>query len=104
MDKHVIRQIIISSNGAILGMVAREDIFEKIQMATISTADAALRGTPVCIINPKAIVYMKDISTAKLSCPYCELPFDSKEELSKHIHRLHTEKDTLQEDMGHVFE
>jgi CBS domain-containing protein len=104
MDKHVIRQIMVSSNGAVLGMVAREDIFEKIQIATISTADAALRGTPVCIINPKAIVYMKDISTAKLSCPYCELPFDSKEELSKHIHRLHTEKDTLQEDMGHVFE
>src|ERR687888_1174725 len=104
MDKHLIRQIMVSSNAAVLGMVAREDIFEKIQMATISTADTALRGTPVCIINPKAIVYMRDISTAKLSCPYCESPFDSKEELSKHMHRLHTRKNTLQEDMGHVFE
>jgi hypothetical protein len=73
-------------------------------MATISTADAALRGTPVCIINPKAIVYMKDISTAKLSCPYCEAPFGSKEDLSKHIHTFHTGKDILQEDMGHVLE
>jgi CBS domain-containing protein len=96
MDKHVIRQIMVSSNAAVLGMVAREDIFEKIHMVTISTADAALRGTPVCIINPKAIVYTKDISTAKLSCPYCEFPFDSKEELSNHIHELHTGKDTLQ--------
>jgi CBS domain-containing protein len=104
MDKHVIRQIMVSSNAAVLGMVAREDIFEKVQKATISTADAALRGTPVCIINPKAIVYMRDISTAKLSCPYCEFSFDSKEELSKHIHSLHTGKDTLQEHTGHVFE
>jgi CBS domain-containing protein len=96
MDKHVIRQIMVSSNAAVLGMVAREDIFEKIHMVTISTEDAALRGTPVCIINPKAIVYTKDISTAKLSCPYCEFPFDSKEELSNHIHELHTGKDTPQ--------
>jgi len=56
MDKHVIRQIIVSSNAAVLGTVARDDIFEKIQMATISAADTAIRGTPVCIINPKAIV------------------------------------------------
>ena len=48
---------------AVLGMVSRDDIFEKIQMATLSTADTALRGTPVCIINPKAIVYMKDTSS-----------------------------------------
>src|ERR671930_2437733 len=104
MDKHLIRQIMVSSNAAVLGMVTREDIFEKIQKATISTANAALSGTPVCIINPKAIVYTKDTSAAKLSCPYCELPFNSKEELSKHVHSLHTRKNTLQEDMEHVFE
>ena len=90
MDKHIVRQIIVSSNGAILGMVSRDDIFEKIQMTTISTADTALSGTPVCIINPKAIVYMKDISTAKFNCPYCELSVDSKVILSKHIDKLHT--------------
>ena len=90
MDKHVIRQIIVSSNAAVLGTVARDDIFEKIQMATISAADTAIRGTPVCIINPKAIVYMKDTGTAKLICPYCESPFDSKEALSMHIGSHHT--------------
>ena len=100
MDKHLIRQIMVSSNAAVLGMVTREDIFERIQKATISTADAALSGTPVCIINPKAIAYTRDISTAKLSCPYCELPFDSKEELSEHIHSLHKEKSMLREDTG----
>jgi CBS-domain-containing membrane protein len=90
MDKHVVRQIIVSSNAVVLGMISRDDIFEKIQLATISTADTALRGTPVCIINPKAIVSMKDTSTAKLTCPYCESPFDSKQALCTHIDRLHT--------------
>ena len=104
MDKHVVRQIIVSSNAAVLGMIARDDIFEKIQMATISTADTALRGTPVCIINPKAIVYMKDISTAKLTCPYCESPFDSKEALSTHIDRLHTGIGVLEGDIRRMFE
>ena len=104
MDKHVVRQIIVSSNAAVLGMIARDDIFEKIQMATISTADTALRGTPVCIINPKAIVYMKDISTAKLTCPYCESPFDSKEALSTNIDRLHTGTGVLEGDIRRMFE
>jgi len=90
MDKHVVRQVLVSSNSAVLGMIVRDEIFEKIQEATISTADTALRGTPVCIINPKAIVYMKDSSNAKLSCPYCELPFDSKEALSTHVDKIHT--------------
>jgi CBS domain-containing protein len=104
MDKHTVRQIIISSNAAVLGIVSRDDIFEKIHLATISTADTALRGTPVCIINPKAIVYMKDMSTAKLSCPYCELPFDTTEALSKHIDRIHSGTGVLEGDVRRMFE
>ena len=104
MDKHMIRQIIISSHSAVLGMVSRVDIFEKIHMATVSTAHAAIRGTPVCIINPKAIVYMKDISAAKLTCPYCESPFDTKEGLSSHIDRLHSGSGILEGDVRRMFE
>lgn len=104
MDKHMIRQIIISSHPAVLGMVSRGDIFEKIHMATLSTAHAAIRGTPVCIINPKAIVYMKDISAAKLTCPYCESPFDTKEGLSNHIDRLHSGSGVLEGDVRRMFE
>jgi len=104
MDKHDVRQIIVSSNAAVLGIVSRDDIFEKIQMATISTADTALRGTPVCIINPKAIVYMKDTSSSNLTCPYCESPFDTKEALSKHIDRLHAGTGILEGDMRRMFE
>jgi CBS domain-containing protein len=96
MDKHVVRQVIVSSHSAVLGMVSRDDIFEKIHMATVST--------PVCIINPKAIVYMRDISTAKLMCPYCESPFDTKEGLSNHIDRLHSGSGVLEGDVRRMFE
>ena len=104
MDKHTVRQIIVSSSSAVLGMISRDDIFEKIHMATIATADTALRGTPVCIINPKAIVYMKDISLSKLVCPYCESPFDTKDALSKHIDRLHSGTGVLEGDTRRMFE
>ena len=104
MDKHVIRQVIVSSHSAVLGMVSRDDIFEKIHMTTLSTAHTAIRGTPVCIINPKAIVYMKDINTAKLVCPYCESPFDTKEGLSSHIDRLHSGSGVLEGDVRRMFE
>lgn len=104
MDKHVIRQVIVSSHSAVLGMVSRDDIFEKIHMATMSTAHTAIKGTPVCIINPKAIVYMRDTSTARLVCPYCESPFDTKEGLSSHIDRLHSGSGVLEGDVRRMFE
>ncbi|SRR5581483_4004177 len=104
MDKHVIRQVIVSSHSAVLGMVSRDDIFEKIHMATLSTAHTAIQGTPVCIINPKAIVYMKDVNTAKLVCPYCESPFDTKEGLSSHIDRMHSGSGVLEGDVRRMFE
>jgi len=104
MDKHVIRQVIVSSHSAVLGMVSRDDIFEKIHMTTLSTAHTAIKGTPVCIINPKAIVYMRDTSSAKLVCPYCESPFDTKEGLSSHIDRLHSGSGVLEGDVRRMFE
>lgn len=104
MDRHVVRQVIVSSHSAVLGMVSRDDIFEKMHLATMSTAHTAIKGTPVCIINPKAIVYMKDVSSAKLVCPYCESPFDTKEGLSSHIDRLHTGAGVLEGDVRRMFE
>ncbi|MFL6524648.1 MAG: cyclic nucleotide-binding/CBS domain-containing protein [Nitrososphaera sp.] len=104
MDKHVVRQVIISSHSAVLGMASRDDIFEKIHMATVSTAHTAIKGTPVCIINPKAIVYMKDVSSARLTCPYCESPFDTKEGLSNHIDRLHSGSGVLEGNVRRMFE
>ena len=104
MDKHIVRQVIVSSQSAVLGMVSRDEIFERIHMTTISTADTAIRGTPVCIINPKAIVYMKDVHAAKLVCPYCESPFDTKEGLSGHIDRVHAGSGVLEGDVRRMYE
>lgn len=104
MDKHVIRQVIVSSHSAVLGMVSRDDIFEKIHTATMSTAHTAIKGTPVCIINPKAIVYIRDASMARLVCPYCGSPFDTKDRMSSHIDRLHSGSGVLEGDVRRMFE
>ena len=94
MDKHVIRQVIVSSQSAVLGMITRDELFESIHKSTVTDADTAIEGTPVCIINPKAIVYVKDVTTANLVCPYCESPFDTSEGLSNHIEMLHASSDS----------
>jgi CBS domain-containing protein len=104
MDKHVVRQIIVSSGSSVLGMVSRENIFEKIHLTTMKAEDAAFVGTPVCIINPKSIAYTKDTLAAKLSCPYCGSPFDTKEGLSLHIDRLHVGAGVLEGDVRHMLE
>ena len=104
MDKHVVRQVIVSSQSTVLGMVSRDDIFEKIHLTTVLTADTAIRGTPVCIINPKAIVYLKDVNAARLVCPYCNLPFDTKEGLSGHIDRVYVGSGVLEGDVRRLYE
>jgi len=89
MDKFAIKQIIVSSGSAILGILRRANIYEKIQSTSMSTVESLTEGAPMCIINPNAVKYVKDLSTAKAVCPYCESPFDDKNALSKHIDRLH---------------
>ena len=104
MDKHVVRQVVISFASSVIGIISRDSIFEQIHRATLSAAATAIRGTPVCIINPKAITIVKDVSQAKLSCPYCNLPFDDKEALSKHIDRIHGGTGVLEGDVRRMFE
>lgn len=89
MDKYDIKQIIVSTGSAILGILKRASIYENVQKASMSTVDSLTEGAPMCIINPNAVKYVKDLSTAKAVCPYCESPFDDKNTLSKHIDRLH---------------
>ena len=89
MDKYNIKQIIVSTGSAILGILNRANIYEKIQSTSMSAVDSLTEGAPMCIINPNAVKYVKDLSTAKAVCPYCESPFDDKTALSKHIDRLH---------------
>jgi hypothetical protein len=75
-----------------------------VEKIALSMEGAALEGTPVCIIDQKTISYVKDTSKAKLSCPYCGSPFDTKEGLSKHIDRLHGESGILEGDVRRMFE
>ena len=89
MDKYDIKQIIVSTGSTILGIMKRASIYENVQKASMSTVETLTEGAPMCIINPNAVKYVKDLSTAKAVCPYCESPFDDKNTLSKHIDRLH---------------
>lgn len=99
MDKHVVRQVIVTSGPAVVGIVTREGLFERIHQASLSASTTAISGTPVCIINPKAVAFDKDAVQAKLACPYCSSPFDAKEALSKHIDRIHGGSGVLEGDV-----
>lgn len=98
------RQVIVSSGAAVIGLITREGIFEKIHGVTLSATATAISGTPVCIINPRAVAFIKDLSQAKLVCPYCSSPFDDKEALSKHIDRIHSGSGVLEGDVRRMFE
>jgi len=104
MNKRNVRQLMVHAYSAVLGIVSREDVSRMVEKIAISMEGAALEGTPVCIIDQKTITYVKDTSKAKLTCPYCGSPFDTKEGLSKHIDRLHGESGILEGDMRRMFE
>jgi signal-transduction protein with cAMP-binding, CBS, and nucleotidyltransferase domain len=104
MDKHLVRQVMVHAYSAVLGMVTRERIYQKLETISLSSEDTALQGTPVCLIDTKSIAYMKDPNLANLKCPYCESPFDTKEGLSKHIDRLHEGAGVLEGDVRRMFE
>jgi signal-transduction protein with cAMP-binding, CBS, and nucleotidyltransferase domain len=89
MDKNKVRQVMVHAYAAVLGMANRDDILESIKEISLELEDAALLGTPACII---------DLSKAKFQCPYCGSPFDTKEVLSKHIDRIHEEAGVLEGD------
>lgn len=61
MDKHSIRQIIVSANSSVVGIISRDDLFERERLATTLAEESAIQGMPVCFINPAAIVFSKDI-------------------------------------------
>jgi len=67
MDKNAIRQIVVSSKSSVLGIISRDDIFERERLATTSAEDSAMQGTPVCIINPEAISFGNDAEVEKNS-------------------------------------
>ena len=104
MDKHNVRQVMVHAYATALGIVTRDDIYQKIEKLSIVSEDAVMSGTPVCLIDPKTVAYVKDESKINFKCPYCGSPFDMKEALSRHIDRLHGETEVLEGDVRHIFE
>src|SRR5919197_572856 len=79
MDKRHVRQVMVHAYSAVLGMVTREAIYQKLEAISVLSEDAILQGTPMCIIDEKSITYMKDTSNSNFNCPYYASPFDPKE-------------------------
>ena len=104
MDERTVRQVIVTSGTSVIGVVTRDAIFEQIQKTTLSATQTAISGTPVCIINPKAIAVVKDAHQSKFPCPYCGSPFDDKEVLSKHIDRIHGGSGVLEGDVRRMLD
>jgi predicted transcriptional regulator len=104
MDKHNVRQVMVHAYAAALGLVTRDDIYQMIEKLSTISEDTVMSGTPVCLIDPKTVAYVRDESKVNFKCPYCGSPFDTKEALSKHIDRLHEETGVLEGDMRHMFE
>lgn len=104
MNKRNVRQLMVHAYSAVLGIVSREEVSRMVEKIALAMEGTALEGTPMCIIDQKTITYVRDTSRAKLTCPYCESPFDTKEGLSKHIDRLHGESGVLEGDVRRMFE
>jgi CBS domain-containing protein len=93
MEKHVIRQLLISSGNNVYGIITREDIMMKMERAFIETAHAFRTDSPeLCIMNPFASVQIKDRGSI-LTCPHCQIEHQNKEQLSKHIKGIHNTVD-----------
>ena len=69
MSKHNIRRLGVTEDGKIIGVVT--------QMSIVGNIKSHEEPMPLIDI-PKGVL-----------CPYCQSRFDSKEELSKHIDKVH---------------
>ncbi|RMF31249.1 MAG: CBS domain-containing protein [Candidatus Nitrosothermus koennekii] len=69
MSKHNIRRLVVLDNNKIIGIIT--------QMSAVGNIKTHEEPMPLIDI-PKGVL-----------CPYCQSIFDTKEELSKHIDRIH---------------
>lgn len=104
MNKHTVRQLVVAFRNSVMGMTTRERIYEEIYKVSSSTTTLAMTGTPVCIINPRAVAVVKEAFQSKFPCPYCGSPFDEKDVLSKHIDRIHGGSGVLEGDFRRMLD
>lgn len=82
MRKNGIRRMPVTKEGKIVGMVTLKSVIGDSQKNSIELIEVEL---------PTAI--------SKVACPYCGSKFENKEDLSKHIDRLHLGSGLLEGDM-----
>ncbi|MFZ0329100.1 MAG: CBS domain-containing protein [Nitrososphaeraceae archaeon] len=89
MEKHVIRQLVVSTSNSVYGIVSRDDIMVKMEKAAMETINAANITSSLCIMNPFASAHIKD-KGAKLICPHCQTEYGDKDVLTKHVQSTHS--------------
>jgi predicted transcriptional regulator len=89
MEKHNIRQLVVSSNSKVYGTISREDIVIRTEKAVVQTLNAFKLDSAVCIMSPFASTSLIDKRDA-LVCPHCNNQYNDKELLSKHVKVIHS--------------
>lgn len=84
MRKKGIRRLPITKEGAIMGILTLRSVVGNSFSKNIELADLELP---------------EKITEFKIMCPYCQSKFDNKEDLSKHIDRLHLGSGLLEGDL-----
>jgi predicted transcriptional regulator len=91
MEKHIIRQLVVTTSNSVLGIVSRDGIMTKMEKAAMEmeTINAATTTSSLCILNPFASAQLKD-KKAMLICPHCQKEYADKDVLSKHMQSTHS--------------
>jgi predicted transcriptional regulator len=90
MEKHNIRQLVVSSNSKVYGTISREEIIIRTEKAVVQTVNAFKLDSAVCIMSPFASTSLMDKRNG-LVCPHCSNQYNDKELLSKHVKVIHSD-------------
>jgi CBS-domain-containing membrane protein len=90
MENHDIRQVLVSENSKIYGILYREDIIMKLERAIIETNKATKLDSPLCIMDPFASAFISE-KKSMLACPHCKAEYEDKDLLSKHVRVIHSQ-------------
>lgn len=89
LEKHVIRQVVVSSGPEVYGIISRDEIMLKMERALIETFNAFKTDSPLCIMSPFASTDASEHGST-LTCPHCQTEYRSKDLLSEHVKLTHT--------------
>jgi CBS domain-containing protein len=88
MEKHVIRQVAVSSGNKVYGLISRDDIIVKMEKALVETVNAFKVESPLCVMSPFASTSLTE-KKSTLICPHCNNEFHDKELLANHVKAIH---------------